>query len=366
MLRRRQRPRRDAATSGLPSAGRRRLLLVTGTPGTGKRQLGNFLVEEHAFLHIDLDNPDARTRVPGLAEGSCALLEATIGPDQDVVVTWSDSSDEALPVVRLLESFGFEWIWLDGDRGAAMPAAFTRGRDGSGARFVDPFASDGRFRAFGAVVSELLDPPATRRRTAWRSALPHPAGFRGRRGLVAGLALGAAAATAAGGYLAGAPSAGDDGARAARAVARAPQPALPKQGVLVPGRSLAGVKLGDSAETVRRLWGQHFVVCDTCEPMTWFYLYATGDPVGAGVTFRRGRVTAVFTLGMALGWRSASGVRVGQLLDTNDPDADGSWEMCSGFAVRSQPSERAVTSILTLGPAVYGFSLTRPSEPVCH
>jgi hypothetical protein len=351
----------------VPAAGRRRLLLITGTPGSGKRQIGNHLVEEHAFLHIDLDNPDARTRLPGLAEGSCALLDATIGPDQDVIVTWSDSSAEALPVVRLLESFGVEWIWLDGDRGAAMPAAFTRGKDGSGARFVDPFAPDGRFRSLDAVVADLLAGTRARTRVAWRPALRRRSTSRGRRGLVAGIALAATAATAAGGYFLGALNGGGgDHARAVRAAARAPQAALPKKGVLVPGRSLAGVKLGDSAETVRRLWGQRFVVCRTCEPMTWFYLYSTGDPVGAGVTFRRGEVTAVFTLGMTLGWRSAGGVRVGQLLDTNGPDGSGRWSSCTGFGVRSHPTGRAVTSILTLGPAVYGFSLTRPSEPVCH
>jgi hypothetical protein len=93
----------------------------------------------------------------------------------------------------------------------------------------------------------------------------------------------------------------------------------------------------------------------------------TGDPFGAGVVFRNGRVTAVFTLGAARGWHTTGGVRVGQLLARwNDPAPSTTATACSGYGALSTRSANTVTSILTIGQSVYGFALTRPSEPICH
>src|SRR6185437_8160511 len=73
--------------------------------------------------------------------------------------------------------------------------------------------------------------------------------------------------------------------------------AFPRQGVLVSGRSLAGVRLGDTTAQVRAMWGGHFTRCSGCKPAMWFYTYPPpSDPVGAGVQFANGRVVAVFTL----------------------------------------------------------------------
>ena len=72
--------------------------------------------------------------------------------------------------------------------------------------------------------------------------------------------------------------------------------------MLVSGRSLAGVRLGDTMEQVRERWGGHFTRCGGCKPAMWFYLYPPpSDPVGAGVQFANGRVVAVFTLGSPIG-----------------------------------------------------------------
>jgi hypothetical protein len=143
--------------------------------------------------------------------------------------------------------------------------------------------------------------------------------------------------------------------------------ALPRQGVLVHGESLAGVELGDTADDVRGLWGHNFTVCANCSETTWFYVYPTGDPFGAAVKFRDGRVTAVFTLGAPTGWRDDEGVRVGQLLEPQEPgEGDETWRGCLGYGAKSTREGAAVSSVLTQGLAVYGFALTRPSEPVCQ
>ena len=76
-------------------------------------------------------------------------------------------------------------------------------------------------------------------------------------------------------------------------------------------------------------------------------------------------MTAVFTLGSPEGWHTTDGLRVGEIFATfNDPR--GTTTACSGYGAISTRSADAVTSILTQGQAVYGFALTRPSEPVCR
>ena len=126
------------------------------------------------------------------------------------------------------------------------------------------------------------------------------------------------------------------------------------------------MKLGDTPATVRALWGDHFTVCQGCATTTWFYIYATGDPFGASVRFREGKATGVFTLGSPPGWHTATGLRVGQLLSTfNDPSPAVEWKACNGYGAKLTETNSSVTSILTIGESVYGFALTRPSEPVC-
>jgi hypothetical protein len=143
--------------------------------------------------------------------------------------------------------------------------------------------------------------------------------------------------------------------------------ALPRQGVLVHGESLAGVQLGDTEADVRALWGQDFDYCSHCAVKTWLYLYPNGDPFGAGVRFRDGRVIAVFTLGAPSGWHDDHGLRVGELLQPPEPGkGDEIWRGCLGYGAKSTRDGEAVSSVLTQGLAVYGFALTRPSEPVCQ
>jgi hypothetical protein len=142
---------------------------------------------------------------------------------------------------------------------------------------------------------------------------------------------------------------------------------LPAQGLLVGGKSLAGVELGDTAAEVRSTWGRKFTKCDYCSQPTWFFTYPPpADPVGAGVTFRNGRVTSVFTLGMKRGWHSDDGLKVGGLMSTKLMHDDSEWKMCAGYSAKLETSKNAVTSILMQGPIVYGFALSRPSEPICH
>ena len=143
-------------------------------------------------------------------------------------------------------------------------------------------------------------------------------------------------------------------------------PALPAQGVLAPGKHLGGIELGDTQREVRARWGSRYTLCAVCKRPTWLYTYRSGA-AGAAVSFRSGRVSAVFTLGVPRGWRTSRGVALG------DPAEKvlrvyGAlpWSRCIGYGAVSIRRPGVVSSIYTFGESVYGFALTLPSEPVCQ
>lgn len=144
-------------------------------------------------------------------------------------------------------------------------------------------------------------------------------------------------------------------------------PALPEKGVLAPGQHLGGVRLGDTQARVKARWGPRYTPCAVCTRPTWLYSYRSGQFGGAAVSFRRGRVAAVFTLGVPRGWRTSRGVALGDPADKihavygNLP-----WSRCIGYGAVSIRRSGAVASIYTYGESVYGFALTLPSEPVCQ
>jgi hypothetical protein len=366
--------------SGTYSTPRRRgahrgpLLLLIGTPGTGKRPLGSYLERERDFVHLNFENAETRERY--LGGGPAALrseIDALRANGRGVVITWAAGDAEQLRDVRQLVSQGAAAVWCDSDRGAACRAQYAGARRIPRFDFVDTFEADGTFRPVEAVVGELLE-RRPRRRVPQRPSLPRVrvAGDLRFRLVAAASAL-AGAATATAVVLTGIGAATHAGHHARPALALAGPAsathlaALPKQGVLVSNESLAGIRLGDTRAAVKKLWGGHYTRCGGCKPETWFYFYPPpADPVGAAVEFLGGKVVAVFTLGSPAGWRTSSGIKVGQILGfprASDPQ----WLSCNGYSAKpAKRSGTAVASILTQGAAVYGFALTRPSVSPCH
>jgi hypothetical protein len=342
------------------------LILLIGTPGTGKRPVGSYLQDEHGFVHVDLGDWAVRERL--LASGDNGLRKeiATLAERRGgVIFTWAAGSCDQLREIRRLRAAGVEAVWCDSDRGAALHAHYSDAGRLPRLRYLDTFESDGRFRAVEAVVGELLRPVP--RREPRRPRIPVPAAeLRFRLGALGAALAGAAAVVMV--VLAG--IGGGNGAAPRPTPALGGQtlhqaPALPRRGVLVSGRSLAGVRLGDTMEQVRERWGGHFTRCGGCKHAIWFYIYPPpSDPVGAGVQFANGRVVAVFTLGSPIGWHTDRGIKVGQIL--NNPSSGPRWLSCTGYSAKpTEVSKAAVTSILTQGAAVYGFALTRPSVSPC-
>ena len=155
--------------------------------------------------------------------------------------------------------------------------------------------------------------------------------------------------------------------------------AFPKQGILVVGKSLGRVQLGQTQAQVRKLWGGDFDLCvrSFCKDPTWLYFLAPGtiapdvDPVhgvvGAGVRFRNNRVVAVFTLGATLGWRTAEGLNVADPSSrVADLYGEPSYKNCIGYQAYSLRGGGDVTTIYLTSGVVYGFALTSPGIPVCQ
>ena len=84
--------------------------------------------------------------------------------------------------------------------------------------------------------------------------------------------------------------------------------ALPRAGVFLPGRSLGGVRLGESAAAVRAALGPHGV-CLHCATTTWYFNYQRFQRRGLAVELTHGLVFAVYTLWQPPGWRTANGLR---------------------------------------------------------
>jgi hypothetical protein len=141
--------------------------------------------------------------------------------------------------------------------------------------------------------------------------------------------------------------------------------ALPAHGVLVPFRSLAGVRLGDTATSVRSRLGARYRPCGHCAATTWYFTRTDTSP-GLAVVFRRGRVAAVSTLGAPIGWRTSDGLRVGEGVErVQSVYGTLDWRICIGYGALTMRRRQVVTSIYTSGDVVYGFGLSRPAEPIC-
>lgn len=90
----------------------------------------------------------------------------------------------------------------------------------------------------------------------------------------------------------------------ALALAASAAATLPRAGVLVPGRSLGGVRLGEPPRAVRAALGTFYGTCRGCPRRTWYFTYGPFDKHGLAVEFTRGRVSGIYTLWRPAGWHA--------------------------------------------------------------
>ena len=91
---------------------------------------------------------------------------------------------------------------------------------------------------------------------------------------------------------------------------------LPARGIFKPGVTLAGVGLGYTQTKVTNILGNNYITCtkvmapDMCREPALLFTYTRGEPLGVGVKFHNGKVSAVFTLGAIQGWKTSGGLKV--------------------------------------------------------
>jgi hypothetical protein len=142
---------------------------------------------------------------------------------------------------------------------------------------------------------------------------------------------------------------------------------LPAKGIVVPAASLAGVQLGATPAQVRAAWGRRYGRCRDCAQPTWYYTYRDFQPQGAGVTFRNGRATALFTIWSPPGWHTNRGLTVGQ----SEAQATALYGYlprteCGTYAALVIRGSRIDTQIYVYKNEVWGFGLSRAGSPPCH
>ncbi len=109
-------------------------------------------------------------------------------------------------------------------------------------------------------------------------------------------------------------------------------------------------------------------MCRDCRAQTWYFNLRKFHPQGVGVTFRRGRVVALFTVWSPPGWRTeprtanrrpgryGSRASTARLLRVN----------CGTYAAMTLRRGRTTTSFYVVDERVWGFGLSRPGQRVCR
>lgn len=142
---------------------------------------------------------------------------------------------------------------------------------------------------------------------------------------------------------------------------------FPQEGVLVPGRTLAGIELGATERAVRRAWGPTVGVCRGCPRRTLYLTRAPFEAAGVGAEFARGRAVALYTVGKPSGWRTGRGVGLGATeLELVDAHRNTFRTECGHYSALSLRRGRVVTVFWVRDGELWGFGLQRPSIPLCR
>jgi hypothetical protein len=140
--------------------------------------------------------------------------------------------------------------------------------------------------------------------------------------------------------------------------------APPRAGLVVPGRSLGGVRLGAPMRTVVARWGRSFGICRDCRASTWYFNYATFKPQGVGVSFRNGHADALFTLWSPPGWRTPAGLSLGADV-TSVTTAYGALDRrdCDGYYALVLTTGPGVTEFYIADDRLWGFGISLVPQP---
>jgi hypothetical protein len=143
--------------------------------------------------------------------------------------------------------------------------------------------------------------------------------------------------------------------------------ALPRAGVLVPGRSLGGIRLGESPHAVRAALGTFYGTCRGCPRKTWYFTYRPFDKHGLAVEFTGGKVSGVYTLWRPAGWHGPHQLGFGSsVLAVHNLARASHAVTCTGYEALSRDTARARTAYYLVGGRLWGFGLFRRGADPCR
>jgi hypothetical protein len=142
---------------------------------------------------------------------------------------------------------------------------------------------------------------------------------------------------------------------------------LPKAGVLVPGRSLGGIRLGESPQAVRAALGTFYGNCRDCARSTWYFTYKPFDRHGLAVEFARGRVSGVYTLWRPARWHAPHRLVLGSpVLAVHRLTGADRTVVCRGYEALVRDSAHARTAYYLDAGKLWGFGLFRRGSSLCR
>ena len=135
----------------------------------------------------------------------------------------------------------------------------------------------------------------------------------------------------------------------------------------MPGRSLAGVRLGEKARQVEAALGRFHGVCRGCRAATWYFTYQPFERHGLAVELTRGRVSAVYTLWRPRGWHGPHGIRFG-MFDGALTSKLGPLVVvdCSGFRALVADTGTVRTAYDFVDGRLWAFGLFRAGADPCR
>ncbi len=142
---------------------------------------------------------------------------------------------------------------------------------------------------------------------------------------------------------------------------------LPRAGTLDPGRSLGGIRVGESQHAVRAALGTSYGRCTDCARPTWYFTYAPFAKQGLAVEFTGRRVSAVYTLWQPRGWRASNGLRLGATpLQVHERAGQLRTVRCRGYEALVYDTVGTRTAYYLYAGRLWGFGLFGAGARPCR